>query len=491
MRFFSTGVSLYVRRIHLKLIKSIITRTRESLLRKLYTFSRQTYTEMDREQIHAQIVQDTQRVSDMSNALLATVIPSVLTSAVLFVVLLVLNPFLMLILLALLPVLAVATVITSSSAKQSVVVFHRAFEQFSKGMLFVLRHLELAQIQSSQASEIQRQLGHLDRLGTANADMAFRFAVHSQMQTTLTNLGIVMILVVGGASVALGDMTLGDFLAFYVAAGLLNSYFNQVVTGLPQLIAGNESLKTLHRLSITDSAPVYTGTRKLDFGGSVHLEDASFSYGRDVVLGHVELTIEPGGITALVGPNGAGKSTIAHLVLGLYRPTGGAVYADGVPYSELDVVHLRQMIGVVPQHPEFFSGSILENLTYGSEDFDRDAVVAAARAALLHDFICTLPQGYDTPVGSDGVLLSGGQCQRMAVARALLRQPRLLIMDEPTNHLDAEAVRQLLWNIRTLADSLSILLISHDPTVISIADRVHHLMHGVLVEQRDAQQTAQ
>ena len=484
IRLSSTVFALFLRRAHLRMIESIVSSIRESLLRKLFTFSRQTYTEMDREQTHTRIVQDTHRIFEMSNILLATVVPSVLTSTVLLLVLALLNPYLMLLLLALFPMLAFANKYSSRLAKKSVVRFHRTFERFSKGMQFVLHHLDLAQIQSAQSQEIQRQLNHLDELGATSSKMAFSFAVHSQIQGLLTGLGIVLILVVGGSAVALGQMTLGDFLAFYVAAGLLNGCLNQVIVSVPQLINGNESLKTLQEFSQTDSAPPYTGTRKIEFRGAVTMESVSFSYGGGEVLRRVDLAIEPGCITALVGSNGSGKTTIAHLVLGLYRPSQGAVYADGVPYAELNVAHLRQTIGVVPQHPEFFSGSILENLTYGSDELDRHSVAAAAKAALLDDFIDALPEGYDTPVGSDGVLLSGGQCQRMAVARALLRNPRLLIMDEPTNHMDAQTVRRLLQNVRELSNRLSILLISHDPMVISIADHIHQLKDGTLVEQQ-------
>lgn len=483
IRLFTTLVSLQLRRAHLRVIEGTVTSIRESLLRKLFTLSRQTYTELDREQTHTRIVQDTHRVFEMSNVLLATVVPSVLTSLVLLAALFALNHYLILVLLSLLPILAIASSLSARSVKRSVALFHRTFEQFSKGMQFVLKHLELAQIQSSQSREIDRQLSHLSELGATSSNMAYRFAVHGLVQGTLTGAGIVLILVVGGSAVALGRMTLGDFLAFYVAAGLLNSYFNQVVGGIPQLINGNQSLKTLHELSLTESRPPYTGTRKIDFSGRIRLSSVSFSYGQDQVLKDVHLDIEPGVITALIGPNGSGKSTIAHLVLGFYRPDAGAVYADGLSYEELDVAHLRRFIGVVPQHPELFAGSILDNLLYGSDSPGRDLIDATARAAMLAEFIETLPDGYDTQVGADGVLLSGGQCQRMAVARALLRGPRLLIMDEPTNHLDAKTVRQLLANVLQLRSGLSVLLISHDPVVISAADRVLHLKDGSLFDQ--------
>ncbi len=481
IRLAGTGIALYLCSAYLKILKSAITEVRETLLRKLYSLPRSFYTEMDRDQIHTRLVQDTERIDNMSNALFSTVWPALLTSAVLVAVLLALSPILLLATAALLPFIFIAGLYSGKYVKRGVFAFQRAFESFGKGMLFVLHHMELTRIQASEDEEIQKQVGHLHELRSSGQDMAFRFAVHSQIQNILTGIAVIIILVVGGGMVATGRMTLGEFIAFYVAAGLLSTYMNNVVNALPQIITGNESMVTLEKLARLESAQPYSGTRQIKFSGAISLDGVHFAYGDEPILTDISLEISPGEITALIGPNGSGKSTIVHLVLGFYRPSSGHLAADHIDYDELDIADLRRRVGVVQQHPEFFSGSIAENICYGTTNIDHEDIVRSAKSALFHEFVEGLVVGYETPVGADGVLLSGGQCQRMAVARALLRNPRLLILDEPTNHLDIETVGRLLENISCLENAPAILIISHDPAVVSIASRIYRLSNGTLL----------
>lgn len=481
IRLAGAGIALWLRAAYLKIIKTAITEVRETLLRKLYSLPRSFYTEMDRDQVHTRLVQDTERIDNMSDALFSTIWPSLLAAGVLVAVLLVLSPILLLATAALLPFIFVAGLYSGKYVKRSVFTFQRAFELFSKGTLFVLHHMELTRIQASEEEEIEKQVGRLNDLRSSGENMAFRFAVHSQIQNTLTGIAVIIILVVGGSLVATGRMTLGEFIAFYVAAGLLNSYMNNIVNALPQIITGNESMVTLEKLARTESTSPYSGNRQIKFSGTISLKGVSFAYGDEPILTDIDLETRPGKITALIGPNGAGKSTIIHMVLGFYRPGSGHLFADNNAYDELDLADLRRQIGVVQQHPGFFSGTIAENISYGTANTHHDNIVRATKGALIHEFIEGLADGYETPVGADGVLLSGGQCQRIAVARALVRNPGLLILDEPTNHLDTETVGSLLENISSIEHSPAILIISHDPAVVSIASQVYRLENGVLL----------
>jgi ABC-type multidrug transport system fused ATPase/permease subunit len=186
-------------------------------------------------------------------------------------------------------------------------------------------------------------------------------------------------------------------------------------------------------------------------------------------------------MVAIVGPNGSGKTTIVNLILGFYRPQKGTLCADGHLFSDLDIVHLRRHIGVVTQDAILFSGTILDNITYGYPDASREQVTQAARLATADEFIQQLARGYETLVGENGLLLSGGQRQRIAIARALLRQPRLLILDEPTNHLDTAAARRLMENLRSLPHKPACLMISHDVETVRKAQFVHFLQQGRIV----------
>jgi ATP-binding cassette subfamily B protein len=206
----------------------------------------------------------------------------------------------------------------------------------------------------------------------------------------------------------------------------------------------------------------------------------AFSYdGRAPVLRDATLEVRPGECVAIVGANGAGKSTIANLILGFYRPDGGRLQAGGVDYDRLDIAALRRRFAIVDQDPILFAGTIAENIAYGDPWAGAERVQAAARAATADGFIAALPGGYDTRVGDEGGLLAGGERQRIAIARALLREPDLLILDEPTTSLDQESVEALLAALRSVANERAILVISHDPTVVEAADRVYRLADGV------------
>jgi len=237
---------------------------------------------------------------------------------------------------------------------------------------------------------------------------------------------------------------------------------------------GIESLLTLYNMSHVKDLPSYSGSGIVIFRGGITLKSVCFGYtDKEEVLHSINLTIPTGAKVAIVGQNGAGKSTIAHLILGFYRPQRGILYADDSPYETLDIVHLRRSIGVVMQNPIIFPGTIKENIIYGCPDASMANVIQASELATAHEFINALPNGYDTLMGEKGVLLSGGQRQRIAIARALLRRPRLLIMDEPTNHLDANSIQKLMYNLKTLDESPSILIISQNMDIANETDYVY------------------
>jgi ABC-type bacteriocin/lantibiotic exporter with double-glycine peptidase domain len=211
------------------------------------------------------------------------------------------------------------------------------------------------------------------------------------------------------------------------------------------------------------------------------LRDVSKFYGEVLGVNRVSLELHPG-ITALVGPNGSGKSTIVNLILGFYRPDGGSIVADGVPYTELDLRELRRAIGVVTQDALLVPGTIRDNLTYGIPDAPFEAVMEASRLAGVDGFVSRLEKGYDTPVGEDGNLLSGGQRQRLALARALIGKPRVLILDEPMNHLDERDSAEFLRRFTGAPDRPAILLISHREDAVLVTRRVYRLEQGTIVQ---------
>jgi ATP-binding cassette subfamily C protein CydD len=218
---------------------------------------------------------------------------------------------------------------------------------------------------------------------------------------------------------------------------------------------------------------------------AVTFREVTYAYpeARAVALNKVSFTLVPGSRTALVGPSGAGKSTLASLLLRFVEPTGGAILADGVPLDTLSVGHWREYVALVPQRPYLFDASALENLRLARPSASFQEVEYAAELAGAHEFLQLLPDGYQTRLGERGTRLSGGQAQRLAIARAFLKAAPLLILDEPTSALDAQSERRVRAALERLTDRCTVMLIAHRVNTVRTADQIVVLCSGEVVER--------
>ena len=219
--------------------------------------------------------------------------------------------------------------------------------------------------------------------------------------------------------------------------------------------------------------------KKYSIRKNIQLKNVHFAYpNKQSVLNDVDLKLKLGKCTALYGKNGAGKSTIIHLLLGFYAPIKGQVLVDDIPMKNLEIQHLRRQMGIVSQKPLLFQGSIYENISYGFSSASLSLVKKAAQLAGIAAFIESLPEKYNTPIGDNGILFSGGQQQRIALARAILPEPPILILDEPTNHLDIDSIEFFLKQFKNLSFRPAILIISHHKLVLELADEIYFLQQG-------------
>jgi ATP-binding cassette subfamily B protein len=216
----------------------------------------------------------------------------------------------------------------------------------------------------------------------------------------------------------------------------------------------------------------------------VSFEQVTFAYDgiRQVIRG-VSFEVAPGELIGLVGPSGGGKTTVVNLIARFYDVTGGCLRVDGVDIRKLDSGHYRRQIGIVMQDPYLFHGTVLENIRYGMPEASLDQVIAAARAANAHDFINKLSHGYDSVVGERGLTLSGGERQRISIARAILHDPRILILDEATSSVDTETERHIQEALDRLVAGRTVFAIAHRLSTLRKASRLFVFEDGRLIEQ--------
>src|SRR5882762_8359102 len=321
-----------------------------------------------------------------------------------------------------------------------------------------------------------------------------RAAVKSETTLALLNVGqgviiatgLIGIMLLAGQGVAAGAMTVGDFVlvnTYLIQLYMPLNFLGMVYRNIKQSLTDLEQLMALVKIppEIEDrpGAPALAVTR-----GAVTFRHVDFSYDpRREILSDVDFAVPPGGSVAIVGPSGAGKSTIARLLFRFYDVSAGAIEIDGQDIREVTQDSLRRAIGVVPQDTVLFNDTIYYNIGYGRPGASRAEIEEAARLAHIHDFIAGLPDGYQTMVGERGLKLSGGEKQRVAIARVILKSPRILIFDEATSALDTKTEREIQASLAEVAAGHTTLVIAHRLSTVIDADEILVLEDGGIVER--------
>ncbi|MCT0216604.1 peptidase domain-containing ABC transporter [Synechococcus sp. CS-1330] len=309
----------------------------------------------------------------------------------------------------------------------------------------------------------------------------------NETSQVLQKLSQLLVLWVGAAMVLQGELTLGQLIAFRIISG----YVTQPLLRLSSIWQNIQELRvSFERLADVIDTPVESNQddqAKIPLpaiSGHVQFEGVTFSFqpGAAAVLKNIDLDVQPGTFIGIVGQSGSGKSTLMKLLPRLYSPNSGRLLLDGYDIDKVELYSLRRQIGIVPQDPLLFMGTVAENIALTRPDADSEDIVRAAKLACAHDFIMELPLGYSTPVGERGGSLSGGQRQRVAIARTLLSNPKLLVLDEATSALDYETERLVCDNLLDSLQECTVFFITHRLSTIRRANLVVMMHQGAIVE---------
>ncbi len=349
-----------------------------------------------------------------------------------------------------------------------------------------LLNFETVKYFGAEGREAERYDSAMAGFETASIRTTTSLAALNTGQALIVNAGVVGVMVMAALGVMRGDYTVGEFV-------MVNSYMLQIV--LPLNFLGTVYREI--RQSLLDMGQMFDlldqpaevvdrpGATPLEVaGGEVVFDDVRFAYDPErAILKGVSLRAGPGETLAVVGPTGSGKSTLGRLLFRFYDVTGGAVRIDGQDVRDCTQQSLQRAIGVVPQDTVLFNDSIYYNIAYGRPGATRAEVEAAARAAEIHDFVASLPSGYDTLVGERGLKLSGGEKQRVGIARTILKDPPILLLDEATSALDTGTEQAIQASLRRMGRGRTVIAIAHRLSTIVDADRIAVLEAGEVVEQ--------
>ncbi len=459
---------------------------RNDIQTKLTDLSFSYHDNSEAGQLLSRAIQDVERIRFLTGRASFRVVDGFVLLVGTGAVLLWMNPTLALLVLLSLPLLLHRAFYYASRARPLSVTIQDQLGRVTTRLEQSLRGVRVVKAFAQEEAEIARYDAENEGWFNLSARSSRLEAVHVPLLDLIVNAGTVCILLYGGWLVIQGQLTTGALVAFTTYLAQLASPVRAIGRVIPAIAmasaAGERIFAILDQSPEVRDAPNALSIPPLQ--GHVRFEDVSLAYdGRRPAVSGLSFEARPGQVVALLGATGAGKSTVTYLIGRFYDPTSGRVTIDGYDLRQVKRASLRRQIGVVLQETVLFSDTVRENIAFGRPAAGEDEIVAAAQAAQAHNFILEMPAGYDTPVGERGVSLSGGQKQRLAIARALLTDPRILILDDATASVDTATEQAIQTALDRLMEGRTTFIIAHRLSTMRRADLILVLEHGRLVAQ--------
>jgi len=447
---------------------------RNEIQKKLTQLSFSFHDQSETGEMLSRAVQDVERIRFLTGRASLRIIDGVLMLIFTMVVMLIMDYRLALLILITMPLLVFQALRfgtrfrpLSLQVQKQLAVLTTTVEQNLRGARVVKAYAQ----EDAEIGRFETENNHWFNLSQRAASMQ---AVNIPLLFLIANLGNVAIVLYGGSRVISETLTIGVVIAFISYLGQLIEPIRRLGLIIPAVaIAGSAAERIFDILDTVSDVKDEPGAIPLrNIAGKVSFENVSFSYGSRRVLKDISFKVQPGQTVALLGSTGSGKSSIINLIPRFYDPSSGRILVDGQDIRQVTLQSLRSQIGIVLQESTLFTGTIRENIAFGSENATEEDILEAARAAQAHEFILSTPQGYDTKVGERGVTLSGGQKQRLAIARALLMDPRILILDDATSSVDTETEHLIQQALSRLVQGRTTFVIAHRLSTVKNADLI-------------------
>lgn len=458
---------------------------RGAMIRKLQQLSISFHKEMQSGRIQSKVMRDVEAVEAFSSQLFGTALDILLSMTVTIGVVVSKNLTVFFIFLITVPVAVFTMLPFRKTMQKNNRNFRKEMENTSSKVMDMVELVPITRAHALEDDEIHKMTGQVAAVAKSGYKLDVVQSLFGSVSWVIFNLFQIVCLVCSVILAAKGEIAVGDIALYQTYFGALVAKVSSIVALLPIITKGAESIHSIGEILSSYDVEDYKGKQKFKkVSGKFEFKDVNFHYPDDErpILEGLNLTVEAGETIALVGESGSGKTTIVNMAIGFFKPNSGEFLIDGVNAADIDMHSYRQHLAVVPQNTILFSGTIRDNITYGKTDVSEAKLREVIKAANLETVISKLPDGLDTNIGEHGDKLSGGQRQRISIARAIIRNPDVIIFDEATSALDTVSEKEIQSAINNLTKKKTTFIVAHRLSTIKNADKIAVIKNGQCVE---------
>ena len=467
-----------------KAIRQVESKLRSAMVRKLQQLSISYHNEMESGRLQSKIIRDVEAIEQLSMMIFSSILTISLNIIVALSITLTKSPIVFFFYILTVPAAGIIIATFRKGIRKNNREFRKEMENTSARVMEMVELIPVTRAHALEDEEIKKMEYQLDEVAHKGYKLDIIQANFGAVSWCVFQAFQVLCLTFTGTLAYSSLIQIGDIAMYQSYFTNIVGQVSSLITMLPGLSKGTESIRSIGEVLLSDDIEEYKGKEKItDLKGSFEFKDVTFSYDDSKeILKNFNLKVKAGETIALVGESGVGKSTILNLVIGFNKPESGTILLDGKDMNDLNLRTYRKHLAVVPQATILFSGSIRDNITYGLESYEENDFQAAIEAANLKQFIDSLPDGADTVIGEHGSKLSGGQRQRLAIARALIRHPRVIVLDEATSALDSHSEHQIQTALDNLVKSRTTFIVAHRLSTIQNADKIAVIGNGGCIE---------